>query len=99
MLAHLKANPGATPRQAADFIRHRADAGAPEGQPVALTAPADVDVELPVDGLARDLHLELLGDVRLVERAAAVGAATGQRRLVDLIDVGGGLAMSLGAVV
>jgi hypothetical protein len=65
----------------------------------ALAAPADVDVELPVDGPARDLDLELLGDVGLVERAAAVGAAVRQRCLVDLIDVGGGLAMSLGTVV
>ena len=56
----------------------------------ALTAPADVDVELPVDGLARDLDLELLGHVRFVERAAAVGAALGQRRLVDLVDLLGG---------
>jgi hypothetical protein len=30
---------------------------------VALTALADVDVELPVNGLALDLDLELLGDV------------------------------------
>src|SRR5947208_109966 len=42
---------------------------------LALATPADVDVELPVDGPARDLHLELLGDVGLVERAAAAGAA------------------------
>jgi hypothetical protein len=34
---------------------------------VALAAPPDVDVELPVNGLARDLDLELLGDVGLVE--------------------------------
>jgi hypothetical protein len=44
----------------------------------ALTAPADVDVELPVDGLAGDLDLELLGDVGLVEWAAAVGTDVGQ---------------------
>jgi hypothetical protein len=36
---------------------------------------ADVDVELPVNGPARDLHLELLGHMRFVERAAATGAA------------------------
>jgi hypothetical protein len=41
----------------------------------ALAAPADVDVELPVDGLAGDLDLELLGDMGFVERAAALGAA------------------------
>ncbi len=48
---------------------------APLDSAVALMALPDVDVELPVDGLARDLDLELLGDVCLVERAAAVGAA------------------------
>src|SRR5262249_15325908 len=74
---------------------------APLHPAVALTALADVDVELPVDGPARDLDLELLGDVRLVERAAAVGAAVGQRRLVDLVDLLGGWrwAVGLGAIV
>ena len=67
----------------------------------ALTALTDVDVELPVDGPAGDLDLELLGGVGLVERTTAVGAAVRQRCLVDLIDlVGAGrLAMGLGAVV
>jgi hypothetical protein len=67
----------------------------------ALPALADVNVELPVDGPARDLDLELLGDVSLVEGAAAVGAAVRQRRLVDLVDLPGAgrLAMGLGAVV
>jgi hypothetical protein len=37
----------------------------PAATPAAL---ADVDVKLPVDGLARDLDLELLSDVRRVER-------------------------------
>ncbi len=66
-----------------------------------MAAPPDVDVELRVDGLARDLDLELLGDVRLFERTAAVGAAVRQGRLMNLGDlVGGGrLAMGLGAVV
>ena len=74
---------------------------APLNPAAALAALADVDVELPVDGLARDLDLELLGDVGLVERAAAVGAGVGQGRLVDLVDlVGAGrLAVGLGAVV
>ena len=45
--------------------------------PVALTALANVDVELAVNGLARDLHLELLGDVDFVERSAAFGADVG----------------------
>jgi hypothetical protein len=68
---------------------------------VALAALADVDVELSVDGLARDLDLVLLGDVGLVQGAAAIGAAVRQRRLVNLIHlVGGGrLAVGLGAVV
>ena len=68
---------------------------------LALATPADVDVELPVNGLARDLDLELLGDVSLVEGAAAVGADLGQRRLVDLVDLLGGrrLAVGLGAVI
>jgi hypothetical protein len=67
----------------------------------ALTALADMDVELPVDGLARDLDLELLGDMGLVERPAAVGADVGQGRLVDLIDLigAGRLAVGFGAVV
>src|SRR5205814_561612 len=71
---------------------------APLNTAVALAALADVDVELPVDGLARDLDLELLGDVGFVERAAAAGADIGQWCLVDLVDlVGGGrLAVGLG---
>src|SRR5262249_13545612 len=61
----------------------------------------EVDVELAVDRPARDLDLELVGDVGFVERAAAVRAAVRQGRLMDLIDlVGGGwVAMSLGAVI
>ena len=74
---------------------------APLNTAFAVAAPADVDVELAVDGLARDLDLVLLGYVRLVERAAAVGAGVGQGRLVDLVDLvrGGRLAVGLGAVV
>jgi hypothetical protein len=63
---------------------------APLNPAVALPALADVDVELPVDGLARDLDLVLLGDVSLVEGGAAIGADHGQRRLVDLVDLLGG---------
>jgi hypothetical protein len=68
---------------------------------VALTAPADMNVELPVNGLARDLNLELLGNMGLVERPAAVGADVGQGRLVDLIDLVGlrWLAVGFGAVI
>src|SRR5262249_39588877 len=74
---------------------------APLNPAPAATAPTDVDVELAVGGLARGLDLELLGDVRLVERAAAVGAAVRQQRLVNLIDLlgAGCLAVGLGAVV
>jgi hypothetical protein len=68
---------------------------------VAVLALADVDVELPVDRLTRDLHLELLGYVGFAEGSAAVGAAVRQRRLVDLVDLFGArrLAVGLGAVV
>src|SRR5262249_46960810 len=68
---------------------------------VALTALANVDVELAGNGLARNLHLELLGDVSFVEGSAAVRADVGQGRLVNLVDLFGGrwLAVGLGAVV
>jgi hypothetical protein len=68
---------------------------------MALTALADVDVELAVNGLARNLHLELLGDVSFVEGSAAVRADVGQRRLVNLVDLfgSGRLAVGLDAVV
>jgi hypothetical protein len=68
---------------------------------LAVTALPDMDVELPVDGFTRDFNLELLGDVGLVERAAAVGADAGQERLVDLVDLFGArrLAVGLGAIV
>src|SRR5262245_42387682 len=74
---------------------------APPDPATALPAPADVDVELPVDGLARDLDLKLLGDVGLVERAATGGAGVRERCLVDLVDLFGGrrLAVGLGAIV
>jgi hypothetical protein len=67
----------------------------------ALTALPNVNLELPVNGLARDLNLELLGNVRLVERTAAVGAAVRQGRLMNLADLvrGWRLAMCLRAVV
>jgi hypothetical protein len=67
----------------------------------ALTALADVNVELPVNGLARNLHLELLGDMGFVEWAATIGADLWQRCFVDLVDLFGGrwLAVSLGSVV
>src|SRR5262249_34319882 len=74
---------------------------APLNPTVAVATPTDVDVELAVNGLARDFDLELLGDVGFVEGAAAVGAAVGQGRLVNLVDLlgAGRLAAGLGAVV
>jgi hypothetical protein len=68
---------------------------------VALTASADMNVELAVNGLARDLNLELLGDVSLVERPAAVGTSVWQGRLVGFIDLVGlrWLAVGFGAVI
>src|SRR5262249_17284139 len=68
---------------------------------VALAALADVDVELAGNGLSRDFGLELRGGVRRVGRAAAVGAAVRQRRVVGLVDLfgAGRLAVGLGAVV
>jgi hypothetical protein len=68
---------------------------------MALTALTDVDVELPVDGLARDLDLELPGDAGFIERSAAVRADIRQGRLVNLVDLFGGrwLAVGLGAIV
>jgi hypothetical protein len=67
----------------------------------ALTALANVDVELAVNGLARDVDLKLLGDVGFVEGATTIGANVGQGCLVDLIDLfdTGRSAVSLGAVV
>jgi hypothetical protein len=68
---------------------------------LALTAVADMNAELPVNGLAWDLHLKLLGDVSFVEWAAAVGANVGQGRLVNLVDLfgAGRLAVGLGTVI
>lgn len=68
---------------------------------VALTALPNMNVELPMDGLARNLHLELLSDMGFVEGSVAIGADAGQRRLVELVDLcgTGRLAVGLGAVV
>jgi hypothetical protein len=69
--------------------------------PMALTALANVDIELTVDRLARNLYLKLLSDVGFVEGASAVGTAFRQLCLVDLIDLfgAGRLPVSLGAIV
>ena len=68
---------------------------------IAPPALADVDVELPVNGLTRNLHLELLSDVGFIEWAATIGAAVWQQCLVNLVDLirGRGLAVGLGAIV
>jgi hypothetical protein len=66
---------------------------------VAAAAAADMDVELAMDGAARDLDLVLVGDMGFLDRPAALGAGLRQRCLVDFIDVGGWLPMGLGAVI
>jgi hypothetical protein len=66
---------------------------------VAAPAAADVDVELAMDGAARDLDLVLVRDVGFLDRPAAAGARLGQGRLVDFVDMRGWLPMGLGAVV
>src|SRR6516162_10490837 len=58
-----------------------------------------MDVELAMDGAARDLDLVLVGDVGFLDRPAAAGAGPRQRGLVDFVDVGGWLPMGLGAVI
>jgi hypothetical protein len=74
---------------------------APRDAAPAVAPRPDVEVELPVDGLARDLGLERPGDGGLVAGAAAVGATAGHGRLGDLVDRfgAGRRAMGLGAVV
>jgi hypothetical protein len=56
---------------------------------VAAAAAADMDVELALDGAARDLDLVLVGDVGFLDGPAAAGAGPRQRCLVDFVDVGG----------
>jgi hypothetical protein len=68
---------------------------------MARAAPADVDVELPVNGLPRELDLELLCDVGFIEGPGTVGADVGQWCLIDLANLlgVGRLAVCLGPVV
>ncbi len=47
----------------------------------AMTALADVNVELPVNGLARDLDLELLGDMGFVPGPPQSGHTRGKGAL------------------
>ena len=74
---------------------------APLNPAASPTALSDMNVELTVDGFARDLDLELLGDMGFLEWTAAVGAGVGQGGLVDLVDLlgAGRLAVRFGAVV
>src|SRR5262249_43447215 len=65
----------------------------------ALTAPANVDVELAVNGLARDLDLELGGGGGFGEWAPAVGAGVWQGRLSFVDLVGRRLTVCFGAVI
>jgi hypothetical protein len=67
----------------------------------ALTALPDMNVELAVNGLTRNLHLKLLGDVGFVEGSAAVRTDAGQGCLVNFVDLfgAGWLTMGLGSIV
>jgi hypothetical protein len=65
----------------------------------ALVTAADVNVELAMNGPPRNLDLVLPIDVRLFDLATALRTSVGQRRLVDLVDLLGRLAVGLGAVV
>ena len=56
---------------------------------MALTALPNMNVELPMDGFAWNLNLELLGDVGFVEGAAAIGTDVRQGRLVNFVDLFG----------
>ena len=51
---------------------------APLHPTVAPTALTDVDVELAVDGLARNLDLELFGDVGFIKGPPHSGQASGK---------------------
>ena len=55
----------------------------------ALLALAAVDVELPDDGLAWDLGLELLVERVFDDIAAAIGTMIGQRGVEGFIDLSG----------
>ncbi len=65
----------------------------------AVRAPTDVDIELAMDGLPRNLGLVLLLDGRFLDRPAAVGAGFGERRFVGFVDLLRWLAMGFGAVI
>ena len=56
---------------------------------VASTTVANVDVKLAVNGLARNLHLELQSDVGFIEWTATIRADVGQGCLVNFVDLFG----------
>ena|SRR5437588_883645 len=65
----------------------------------AMLAAANVNVELALNGPARNLDLVLLVNMRFLDIAAAVGTLVGQRCFVGLVDLFGRLSMGFGAVV
>src|SRR5438046_3163749 len=52
----------------------------------AATATADVNVEQPDEGPAGDFGLILLGNLRFLDRATAMGASVGKGCFQDFID-------------
>src|SRR5438105_1542856 len=66
---------------------------------VALSTAANVHIELAMDRPPRDLHLILLGDMGLIDRAAAIRADFWQRSVESFIDVLGRFSMRFHAVV
>ena len=65
---------------------------------LALPAPAHVDVEATVDGLARNLVLELVDEVALFDEAAAVRTTSRERCIEDFVDHVGREAVGLESV-
>src|SRR5437867_1988726 len=66
---------------------------------LAVRTAADVNIELAMNGPARNLDLILLVDVCLLNRAAAIWARFRERGLVGLIDLFGRRPMRLSAVI
>lgn len=66
---------------------------------LATPAVADMDVELALDGPARNFDLKLLIDVSFVDGSATIGTRLRQRRLVDFVDLLRRRPVRLGAVV
>jgi hypothetical protein len=66
----------------------------------AITAAADVNIELTDDGSARDFGLVLLADRSFLNGAATMRASVGKGRLMDFVDSsrGWGQAVAMPAV-